>query len=382
LYNMVDTNQKFFTLISNSGEARAGLISTDHGAIETPIFMPVGTQGAVKAMEHRSLHEVGAQIILGNTYHLYLRPGTTVLEKMGGLHGLSGWHLPILTDSGGYQVFSLRDLNTISEEGVVFNSHLDGSKHFFTPEGVVDIQRSIGSDIFMVLDECTPHPATHVYARLSMERTVRWAKRASDHASELSPLYGNRQFQFAIGQGSVYTDLRRECMDRLVDLNLPGYAIGGLSVGESADEMYEMTHVSTQLMPQDKPRYLMGVGTPENILRCIGLGVDMFDCVMPTRNARNGTLFTTTGRVNIKNSKWKQADEPVDANIDCHTSSHTSMAYLRHLFVANEILGLMLATAQNVALYLWLVRTARRRILEGTYEAWCKEIIPVLNQVR
>lgn len=376
------STEEFFTLTCTSGDARAGVVQTYHGVIETPIFMPVGTQGAVKAMEHRSLLDVGAQIILGNTYHLYLRPGTTVLHELGGLHKMSGWQKPILTDSGGYQVFSLRDLRKLSEEGVTFNSHLDGSKHMFTPESVVDIQRVIGSDIFMVLDECTPHPATHAYAEESMKRTVRWAERARRHELQ-SPLpYNHHQHQFAIGQGSVYKDLRVECMKNLVDLDFPGYAIGGLSVGESAEEMYDMTQVSTQLMPVEKPRYLMGVGTPENILRCIGLGVDMFDCVMPTRNARNGTLFTTTGRVNIKNSKWKVADEPVDANLECFTSNTTSMAYLRHLFVANEILGLMVATMQNVALYMWLVKTARKKIIDGTFQVWSEEMIHVLNQVR
>lgn len=374
----------FFTLTATDQQssARAGVVHTDHGDIPTPVFMPVGTQGAVKAMDHRSLRELDTPIILGNTYHLYLRPGVETLTAMGGLHKFSTWERPILTDSGGFQVFSLRELRKMSEEGVEFRSHLDGSKHLFTAENVVDTQRAIGSDIFMVLDECTAHPATYTEARTSMELTTRWAQRSRTHHLQSPFLYGHKQAQFAIGQGSTYADLRRGCMEDLVGMDFEGYAIGGLSVGESAEDMYAMTEVSTAVMPPTKPRYLMGVGTPENILRAIDLGVDMFDCVMPTRNARNGTLFTTSGRVNIKNARWKQCDEPIDLLVGAESSQNYSMAYLRHLIHAGEILGLMLATIQNVALYLWLVKTAREKILEGTFRPWAAETIERLNQQR
>lgn len=374
----------FFTLTATDQQssARAGVVHTDHGDIPTPVFMPVGTQGAVKAMDHRSLRELDTPIILGNTYHLYLRPGVETLTAMGGLHRFSTWERPILTDSGGFQVFSLRELRKMSEEGVEFRSHLDGSKHLFTAENVVDTQRAIGSDIFMVLDECTAHPATYTEARTSMELTTRWAQRSRTHHLQSPFLYGHKQAQFAIGQGSTYADLRRGCMEELVGMDFEGYAIGGLSVGESAEDMYAMTEVSTAVMPPTKPRYLMGVGTPENILRAIELGVDMFDCVMPTRNARNGTLFTTSGRVNIKNARWKQYDEPIDLLVGAESSQNYSMAYLRHLIHAGEILGLMLATIQNVALYLWLVKTAREKILEGTFRPWAAETIERLNQQR
>lgn len=379
------TNTKsFFTLTTtdSGGGARAGLISTDHGDIPTPIFMPVGTQGAVKAMDHSTLRAIDVPIILGNTYHLYLRPGVDTLTAMGGLHRFSSWERPILTDSGGFQVFSLRELQKISEQGVEFRSHIDGSKHLFTPENVVETQRAIGSDIFMVLDECTPYPATHTTARNSMELTTRWAKRSRQHHLD-SPLhYSHNQFQFAIGQGSTFADLRHECMANLVEMDFDGYAIGGLSVGEPADDMYAMTSASTAIMPRHKPRYLMGVGTPENILRAIDLGIDMFDCVMPTRNARNGTLFTTKGKVHIRSSRWKQCDEPIDEIAGPEGNRNYSMAYLRHLFHANEILGLMIATAQNVAFYLWLVRTAREKILEGSFRPWAGKMIEQLNQPR
>lgn len=378
------SSDPFFTLKATdpSGSARAGVVHTDHGDIPTPVFMPVGTQGAVKAMDHRSLRELDTPIILGNTYHLYLRPGVETLTAMGGLHKFSTWERPILTDSGGFQVFSLRELRKMSEEGVEFRSHLDGSKHLFTAENVVDTQRAIGSDIFMVLDECTAHPATYTEARTSMELTTRWAQRSRTHHLQSPFLYGHTQAQFAIGQGSTYADLRRGCMEELVGMDFEGYAIGGLSVGESAEDMYAMTEASTAVMPLHKPRYLMGVGTPENILRAIDLGVDMFDCVMPTRNARNGTLFTTSGRVNIKNARWKQCDEPIDLLVGAESSQNYSMAYLRHLIHAGEILGLMLATIQNVALYLWLVKTAREKILEGTFRPWAAETIERLNQQR
>ncbi|MBK6417951.1 MAG: tRNA guanosine(34) transglycosylase Tgt [Ignavibacteria bacterium] len=378
------SSDPFFSLKATdpASSARAGVVHTDHGDIPTPVFMPVGTQGAVKAMDHRSLRELDTPIILGNTYHLYLRPGVETLTAMGGLHKFSTWERPILTDSGGFQVFSLRELRKMSEEGVEFRSHLDGSKHLFTAENVVDTQRAIGSDIFMVLDECTAHPATYTEARTSMELTTRWAQRSRTHHLESPFLYGHKQAQFAIGQGSTYADLRRGCMEELVGMDFEGYAIGGLSVGESAEDMYAMTEASTAVMPPHKPRYLMGVGTPENILRAIDLGVDMFDCVMPTRNARNGTLFTTSGRVNIKNARWKQCDEPIDLLVGAESSQNYSMAYLRHLIHAGEILGLMLATIQNVALYLWLVKTAREKILEGTFRPWAAETIERLNQQR
>jgi queuine tRNA-ribosyltransferase len=364
------------------GHARAGSLHTGHGDVLTPVFMPVGTQGAVKAMEHRTLRELDAQIILGNTYHLYLRPGADVLEHMGGLHRFAGWDRAILTDSGGFQVWSLRELRKMTNEGVTFRSHLDGSRHLFTAESVVNMQRSIGSDILMVLDECTSWPATPKDARESMELTVRWAERSRAAMLATKPLYGHPQFQFAIGQGSTYADLRVECMQKLVEMDFDGYAMGGLSVGEPAEDMYAMVEASTAVMPVHKPRYLMGVGTPENILRSIALGVDMFDCVMPTRNARNGTIFTTSGRLNIKNARNRLLDEPLDAGLDNPISQNTSLAYLRHLFHAGEILGLMLATTQNVALYLWLARTARERILDGSFTEWSRETIEKLNRQR
>ncbi len=376
--------QRPFTLEATDVQtsARAGKLRTAHGEIATPIFMPVGTQGAVKAMDHQTLRALDVPIILANTYHMYLRPGTETLKAMGGLHKFSTWDRPILTDSGGFQVFSLKDLRKMREEGVVFQSHLDGSRHLFTPENVVDTQRAIGSDIFMVLDECTPYPASYTEARTSMELTLRWAKRGLDHHRSTPFLYGHHQLQFGIGQGSIYQDLRAQCMDELVAMDFDGYAIGGLSVGEPAEHMYEITGLSTERMPIEKARYLMGVGTPENILRCIGLGVDMFDCVMPTRNARNGTLFTTKGRVNIKNATWKQRDEPIDELIGVPSSANYSMAYLRHLINAGEILGLMIATAQNIGLYMWLVRQAREKILDGTFRQWSLEMIEQLNQPR
>lgn len=362
--------------------ARAGRINTDHGVIPTPMFMPVGTQGAVKACDFNTLLSLDAPIYLANTYHLYLRPGAEVLTSVGGLHRLCGWERPILTDSGGFQVYSLRELRTMEEEGVMFKSHLDGSKHLFTPESVVETQRAIGSDLFMVLDECTPYPVSHAEAEQSAALTARWAQRSKQHHKSISFQYGYRQLQFAIGQGSVYADIRRSCMQQLINMDFDGYAIGGLSVGEPPEVMYEITALSASCMPPDKPRYLMGVGTPENILRAIGLGIDLFDCVMPTRNARNGTIFTTKGRLNARNAKWKVADEPIDDEVGCHTSSNISLAYLRHLFMAGEILGLMLATAQNIALYLWLVRTAREKILDGTFRQWAAATTDQLNAQR
>jgi queuine tRNA-ribosyltransferase len=365
----------FFSTITTAADckARAGILKTDHGIIETPIFMPVGTQGAVKAIEHRELDELGVQIILGNTYHLYLRPGNDVLSSFGGLHQFNSWNKPLLTDSGGYQVFSLKDLRKITEKGVEFRSHLDGSKHIFTPENVIETQRIIGSDIMMPLDECTPYPATYDYAKKSADMTVRWAKRNKEAFDNSSPRYGHTQFLFGIGQGSIYPDLRRACMSDLVEMNFDGYSIGGLAVGESAENMYEMTDISTDCIPQNKPRYLMGVGTPENILNAIELGVDMFDCVMPTRNARNATLFTSRGKINLRNAKYKFSNDIVDPEVITYTSSFT-LGYLRHLFIAQEILALQLATIHNIGFYLWLVKTARQKILDGSFRQWSKNL--------
>lgn len=355
--------------------ARVGTLQTEHGEIQTPIFMPVGTQGTVKAIDKERLNSVGTQIILGNTYHLYLRPGKEVLKTMGGLHRFMHWEKPILTDSGGFQVFSLKELRKITEDGVEFRSHIDGSKHLFTPEEVINIQRHIGSDIMMVFDECTPYPCDYTYAKDSMQRSLRWEQRCLTAHKEQEFLYGHSQQLFAIGQGSTYKDLRSECMLKLAEMDFDGYAIGGLAVGESADVMYDIVEHSTEYMPKNKPRYLMGVGTPQNILRSIALGVDMFDCVMPTRNARNGTIFTTTGRVNIKNAPYKFDSAPIDNGLENGVSEVYSKAYLRHLFVAGEILGLQLATIQNVAFYLWLVQTARQKILAGEFRQWSGDFL-------
>lgn len=371
----------FFSLqyTDQYSRARAGTITTDHGIIETPIFMPVGTVGSVKAIEQRELMEIGAQIILGNTYHLYLRPGEDVLTHFGGHHKFISWPRPILTDSGGYQVFSLKDLRKITEQGVEFRSHIDGSKHFFSPERVIEIQRCIGSDIMMVLDECTSFPATHDEAKTSMDLTIRWAKRNKDAFDTTMPRYGHKQFLFGIGQGSTYKDLRNDCMHQLIDLDFDGYAIGGLAVGEPAFDMYDIIDHSTNLMPKDKPRYLMGVGTPENILTAIEMGVDMFDCVMPTRNARNGTIFTTRGRMNVRNLKNKFSDEAIDPGLDLYASQEFSLGYLRHLFTVGEILGLQLATQQNLGFYMWLVREARKHILDNTYSQWKTSILEIIR---
>jgi len=360
--------------------ARRGRLTTDHGAIETPTFMPVGTAGSVKAVQQRELAgDLDAAVILGNTYHLFLRPGTEVLEAAGGLHRFMGWDRPILTDSGGFQVFSLAHRRTLSEEGAEFQSHLDGSRHLFTPERVVDIQRSIGSDIMMVLDECPPGDADEPYARRSNELTLRWAARAQARLRETDPRYGHHQALFAIVQGVVYPEVRRESARRLVDMDFEGYAIGGLSVGEATEDMYAMVDVCTELLPREKPRYLMGVGTPANLLENIARGVDLFDCVMPTRNGRNGTIFTTEGVVNIKNAKWKAHFGPVDPGLETYASAH-SRAYLRHLIIANEILGLQLASLQNLAFYLWLMREARAALEEGRYAAWMAETLPRVSQ--
>ncbi len=369
-----------YTLLHTDTTARAGILQTDHGAIETPIFMPVFTQGSVKAVEQRELHELGAQIILGNTYHLYLRPGCDVLRSMGGLHTFMNWKKPILTDSGGYQVFSLSDLRKISRDGVTFKSHLDGSSHFFSPKSVIEIERTIGSDIMMVLDECTPYPCDPTYARKSNEMTVRWAGECLAHARAVPPYYGHSQALFAIVQGSVIKEIRAESADALTAMDFDGYAVGGLAVGEPADIMYDITEFTTARLPKDKPRYLMGVGTPENILESIDRGIDMFDCVMPTRNGRNAMLFTSRGRMNMKNARWKTDSLPPDEACTCYTCTTFSRAYLRHLFQVNEILALQLASLHNLTFYLWLVREARKNILANTFAQWKKEMLFMFQQ--
>jgi queuine tRNA-ribosyltransferase len=352
-------------------KARAGVVRTDHGEVETPIFMPVGTAGSVKAVSQQLLREeIQAQIILGNSYHLYLRPGLEVLESAGGLHRFMGWDRPILTDSGGYQVFSLTDTRKITEEGTMFSSHIDGSKHLFTPERVVEIQRVIGSDIMMALDECTPYPCKYEYARKSMEMTHRWLERGWEHYQATLPKYGHRQVFFPIVQGSVYPDLRETSARTIASVPAEGYAIGGLSVGEPVEEMYRMTELVCDLLPREKPRYLMGVGTPVNILESIARGVDMFDCVMPTRNARNGMLFTHEGIINIKNRKWMDDFSPIDAEGPSAFSRYYTKAYLRHLIISREILGAQIATIHNLSFYLWLVKEAREKILAGVFAPW------------
>ncbi|HEX8425223.1 tRNA guanosine(34) transglycosylase Tgt [Hymenobacter sp.] len=362
-----------FDLVTNDPhtKARAGIIQTDHGIIETPIFMPVGTAGTVKAVQQRDLtHDVQAQIILGNTYHLYLRPGLDVLQKAGGLHQFNGWDRPILTDSGGYQVYSLSGTRKIKEEGVKFRSHIDGSQHLFTPEGVMDIQRTIGADIIMAFDECTPWPCEYDYARRSLDMTHRWLTRCIQRFDSTEGHYGYSQTLFPIVQGSTFKDLRIKSAEFIAELQREGNAIGGLSVGEPAELMYEMTELVCDILPKDKPRYLMGVGTPANILENIALGVDMFDCVMPTRNARNGMLFTTQGIVNISNKKWADDFEPIDAELGGYVSTFYSKAYVRHLFHSKEMLGPQIASIHNLTFYLWLVKQARQQILAGTFREW------------
>jgi len=366
-----DVNQK-----DPGSSARAGTLITDHGSIKTPIFMPVGTAGTVKAVHQRELEDdIGAQIILGNTYHLYLRPGLDVIEGAGGLHKFNGWNKPILTDSGGYQVYSLSDSRKIREDGVTFQSHIDGSRHHFTPENVMDIQRRIGADIIMAFDECTPYPCEYGYAKDSMEMTHRWLKRCCDHFDQTSGLYGYDQTLFPIVQGSVYPDLREMSAEAIASFDREGNAIGGLSVGEPAEKMYEMTELVCKILAAEKPRYLMGVGTPANILECIALGVDMFDCVMPTRNARNGMLFTSEGIINIRNEKWKDVFEPIDPALGGYVSSFYSKAYLRHLIHSKEILGAQIASIHNLSFYLWLVGEARTHILEGDFSKWKNEMV-------
>ena len=362
-----------FNIVANDPKsaARAGLLSTDHGPIETPIFMPVGTAGTVKACHLRDVRdEAKAQIILGNTYHLYLRPGLDVLEAAGGLHKFNGWDRPILTDSGGFQVFSLTGIRKMKEEGVTFQSHIDGSRHLFTPENVMDIQRRIGADIMMAFDECTPGTADYHYAKQSMERTHRWLDRCCDRFNSTEPKYGYEQALFPIVQGCVYRDLREQSAEHIASKNAAGNAIGGLAVGEPTEKMYEMIELVNAILPKEKPRYLMGVGTPANILESISRGVDMFDCVMPTRNGRNGMIFTSEGIINMKNEKWKTDFSPVDPNGETFVDVQYSRAYLRHLFVAGEILGPMIASLHNIGFYLWLVREARKHIIGGDFAEW------------
>ena len=365
-----------------NSKARAGVITTAHGQIQTPIFMPVGTAGTVKAVHQRELKEdIKAQIILGNTYHLYLRPKLDIIEKAGGLHKFNGWDKPILTDSGGYQVYSLAGTGRkIKEEGVTFKSHIDGSTHFFSPEGVMDIQRTIGADIIMAFDECTPYPCEYGYARESMDMTHRWLKRCCEHFDKTEPKYGYGQTLFPIVQGSVYKDLRVKSAEVIASFEREGNAIGGLSVGEPAEMMYEMTDMVTDILPKDKPRYLMGVGTPANILEGIALGIDMFDCVMPTRNARNGMLFTTEGTINMKNEKWKDDFSVIDLGLNCYASKFYSKAYVRHLLKADEMLGAMICSVHNLAFYLWLVGQAREQIQAGTFKIWKDKMVIKLMQ--
>ncbi len=361
-------------------KARAGEITTDHGKIQTPIFMPVGTAGSVKGVNQKDLIEdVKAQIILGNTYHLYLRPGMETMQMAGGLHRFISWDRPILTDSGGYQVFSLAANRKLKEDGAHFRSHIDGSKHIFTPENIVDIQRIIGADIIMAFDECTPYPCDYDYAKKSMELTHRWLKRGLERFDETEPLYGHKQTFFPIVQGSVFKDLRIESAKTIASHERDGYAIGGLSVGEPIEDMYDMIEVVNEILPEDKPRYLMGVGTPVNILEGIARGIDMFDCVMPTRNGRNGMLFTRNGIINIKNVKWKNDFSQIEENGASFVDTKFSKAYLRHLIISKEILGAQIASLHNLSFYLWLVTEARQRILDGSFYAWKNEMVQKLS---
>ena len=363
------------------GQARAGAITLDHGTIQTPIFMPVGTVGTVKGVHQKELREqINPDVILGNTYHLYLRPGTNILEKAGGLHKFMNWDRNILTDSGGYQVYSLSDNRKIKEEGVKFKSHIDGSYHFFTPENVMEIQRSIGADIIMAFDECTPYPCDYNYAKRSMHMTHRWLERCLTHLEKTPFMYDYSQTFFPIVQGSTYKDLRKQSAEYIASVGAQGNAIGGLSVGEPAHEMYEMTQVVTAILPKDKPRYLMGVGTPINLLENIALGIDMFDCVMPTRNGRNGMLFTAHGTINIKNKKWEADFSAIDEMAITWVDTEYSKAYLRHLFTVNEMLGRQIATIHNLGFYLWLVRQARKHILAGDFTPWKNKMVKQMDK--
>ncbi len=367
-----------FTIQHNdpASQARTGTLTTDHGEIQTPIFMPVGTAGTVKAVHQRELEtDINAHIILGNTYHLYLRPGLDVLRQAGGLHGFNGWKRPILTDSGGYQVYSLSNTRKIKEEGVTFKSHIDGSKHTFTPEGVMDIQRTIGADIIMAFDECTPYPCDYAYAKQSMDMTHRWLDRCITRFDETEPHYGYQQYLFPIVQGSTYPDLRRQSAEVIASKERTGNAIGGLAVGEPAEEMYKTIDLVNGILPRNKPRYLMGVGTPANILEAIALGIDMFDCVMPTRNGRHGLLFTTEGIMNMKNEKWSRDFSPIDAGLGGYVSTFYTKAYVRHLYKADELLAGQIGSLQNLTFYLWLVRQARAHIEAGDFVSWKNEMV-------
>ena len=368
-----------FSVVAQDGPARAGMLRTDHGDVPTPVFMPVGTQGTVKAMSQEDLVGLNAGLILGNTYHLYLRPGTQVLEQMGGLHKFMSWDRTILTDSGGYQVFSLSELRTIREDGVTFRSHLDGSSHVFTPEQVVEIQRVIGSDVMMVLDECAPFPSDREYADRSVELTTRWAQRSRSAFLQSRPRYGHQQWQFGIVQGSTYEDLRIRSARALVDLNFDGYAIGGLAVGESVDAMYHMVDTVAPILPADRPRYLMGVGTPQNLIEAVSRGVDMFDCVLPTRNGRNGQIFTAAGTLNLRNAIHRTDPRPLEERCPCITCRSYSRAYLRHLVMAKEVLALHLATVHNLTYYLELMRAMRSAILERRFDAWKNSTLAQLS---
>ena len=361
--------------------ARAGTLHLPHGQVQTPIFMPVGTAGTVKGVHQRELaQDIQAQIILGNTYHLFLRPGLDILQKAGGLHGFNGWQKPMLTDSGGYQVYSLADSRKITEQGVTFKSHIDGSKHTFTPEYAIDIQRVIGADIIMAFDECPPYPCEYDYAKNSMALTHRWLKRCCEHFDQTEPLYGHAQTLFPIVQGSTYTDLRTQSAEFIAAQEREGNAIGGLSVGEPAEEMYKTTELVCGILPTQKPRYLMGVGTPANLLECIALGVDMFDCVMPTRNGRNGMLFTTQGIINIRNKQWEDDFSPIDPGLEGHVSTQYTKAYLRHLIISKEMLGAQIASIQNLSFYIWLVGQARQQIQQGTFSSWKTAMVNKLMQ--
>lgn len=368
---------EMFELVATdpTSKARAGVLRTDHGVIETPVFMPVATQGAIKALDHRRARELSYRMLLANTYHLYLRPGTDVLRAAGGLHRFMQWDGALLSDSGGFQVYSLDCLRKVRVDGVEFRSHVDGSRHFFTPESVIAHQRAIGADIIMAFDECIAYPATYQQATAALERSICWERRCLESHREQEFLYGYRQQLFGILQGSIYLDLRQRCIEELCALSFDGYAIGGLAVGEPVAMMYEVIDRSTDLLPTDKARYLMGVGTPQNILRAIERGVDMFDCVMPTRNARNGTLFTTRGRINIRNRRFKFSDEPLDPAWEELGIEPFSLGYVRHLFVCGEILGFTIATMQNLAFYRWLVRTAREKILAGSFRQWAQNFL-------
>lgn len=372
-----------FTLqkTSSKTKARLGKLTTDHGTIETPIFMPVGTLGTVKAVNQDDLSEkIKAQIILGNTYHLYLRPGNKIIQDAGGLHKFIGWDKPILTDSGGYQIFSLAEIRNLKEKGATFQSHIDGSKHLFTPENVVGTQRILGSDIMMILDECPPYPAEFDYVKNSMELTHRWAKRGREEFLKTDPLYGHKQFQFGIVQGGVHKELRKESSEYMASLDFEGLAIGGLSVGEPTDLMYEISDFNTDYLPDNKPRYLMGVGTPANLLQNVAFGIDMFDCVMPTRNARNGMIFTSNGKINVRNAKWKHHHKPLDPDFPSELCQRYNMSYIHHLIRSNEILGLQLTSKHNLTFYLWLMERIREQIKNDTYHEWYSGMMQTVDQ--